>query len=111
MDDGPADRQANFYDVEILVVAIKRYTDDTGVPPNDWVDDQVSWFEENIFNLLTDARLTVDLGEGVEYWPQSATVEAVLPKYLKEDHCFYSELNLTFRRLKPGVKSTLTQGS
>lgn len=101
-DEGPADRRESYYDVRLSIVYLYRYVgdlDNNQKVPREWVDEQVTFVQNYIFNPFTDNDNRY--GDGNEYWAQNLSVVAVydFPR-LTQHKVFWSEVEVTFRKLK-----------
>lgn len=108
-DEGPADRGNNFYDVTIDVLYTERYVNQSEPEvPDSWVEEKLELVEKQIFSLLADSRLRLQV-DGVTYWPERAEIVTLYnPLYLDEDSVFQSEMSITFRKID---SSPVLQGS
>lgn len=105
-DSGPATREEDFYSVTLSIVIAERYAERQEVP-NEWVDELVSWVEDKVFNPLASiGETTLDGSTGNplrlgEWWTQNLVVVNVCdPDFLRQQKLFWSELELTYTRLK-----------
>lgn len=101
-DGGPVTRREKFWDLRYSFVVTERYTgekDADGDVPDSWVDEQVAWVEEQIYNRLSDEKNPYIIEE--TYWAQLAEVVAAVDfVYLSQQNLFWSEVEVTFRKLK-----------
>ncbi len=84
----------------VVVTIIERYTDDPGIPPNDWMDTRVT-FTETLFKLLRNPFLELLAVSGAYVMPDienPATVDAVYDFDLfQENRTFRSQMTLNFQ--------------
>jgi hypothetical protein len=98
-----ADRAEDYYEAAAVVVVAERYTGGAARPPADWLDERVNLVERCVFDPLRriganadDPRLLLDA-----YWCESAEVTTVYDApFLREQQAFWSETELTFRKLR-----------
>jgi hypothetical protein len=58
----------------VRALMVERYVDDADGPPDKWIDERITFFEQNVFNLLVDPDLEL-LGAIVPALDQEATVD------------------------------------
>lgn len=102
-DNGPATREEGYFSVTLSVVVCERYQPKEEIP-EEWIDDLVNWTEQYVFNVL-DA--TAENIEGVDtlrlgdWWTQNLVMTVVCdPDLLRTQKVFWSEVELTYTRLK-----------
>lgn len=115
-DGGPVTRRESFLDVTVTLVIIERYTGDLDgletegyIPhvPISWVDERVAFVEQKIFNPLSAVEETTLEGSTDnplklgEWWTETAVVTTLCdPDFLRQQKVFWSEIELTFRKVK-----------
>lgn len=105
-DNGPATREEGFFSVTLAIVISERYELKQQIP-DEWIDDLVNWVEQYVFNVLgTVEERTLEgstsnplrLGQ---WWTQSIVMAVVCDaELLRTQKVFWSEIELTFTRLK-----------
>lgn len=105
-DNGPATREEGFFSVTLAVVICERYEPKEAIP-DEWVDELVDWVEQYVFNPLSTIGETTLEGSGGnplrlgEWWTQNLVMAVVCdPDLLRTQKVFWSEIELTYTRLK-----------
>lgn len=94
--DDPATRKEDYYDGQLSIIYLERYTS-PGSPPVEWIDERVELVETRIFNTFKDVTQPLHLAV---YWSESCKVTTVYSNdVLRKHKVFWSEVEITFRRL------------
>jgi hypothetical protein len=94
LDSGAVDRTEQFIDAMASLAYMRRYDGTAGRVPKEWIDEQVNWFEEKIFNVLDANGLRIN-----GFWPFVVEVTEVCYIEYIRSKVFWSEMDLTFRKI------------
>lgn len=96
----PATRIEDFLDIQSAIVILERFTQ-PGNPPKSWIDERVQWVESLIFSPLVTMECPLLLNS---YWRTAVNVSTVWDMtFLREHKVFWSEVEITFRKLRSRV--------
>ena len=86
-------------DFVLIVVGVERYVGSEPLPPDDWMDERVEWFEQKVFLPLRDQHLVL-LDSLIPSLSQPATVDEVydIAKYF-ENKTFWSTATVAFQEI------------
>lgn len=102
----PVTRIEDSYDLVLGLIIRERYkppASGTKAIPKEWVNEKLAFVEQQLFNPLSDSRTMFEVpgSGGDQYWCQFAeVVVAYRWQFLKQDKVFWSEVELTYRKLK-----------
>lgn len=81
------DQQRNY---KFRVLVVERYIpeseEDPKTPPNSWVDERVTWFQNTIFNPLANQTECVLLDEVVPALEENASVQVIVDRDVLLQH-------------------------
>jgi hypothetical protein len=66
-------------------LAVERYTDGPGLPPDAWMDERVRWFEQQVFNVLANQSLVLT-GELTPDETEAATIDVLYDADVYRQH-------------------------
>jgi len=103
----PATREEAYYDFRYSIVTLERFREHKRVP-RIWLDDRVTFVEEQIFNPLDPTNkeraeliLVIDSDS---YWPIEVECTTVYEyNILRQNKVFWSEVEVVFRKLDKGL--------
>ena len=85
----------------VTAVVARRYTDTAGPPAEEWVDGEIEWVQEHVYDALSGSRKVARPKTLFErgIWCEEAVVETLYDDdFLDEDSLFLSVLRFEFRR-------------
>lgn len=100
-DPNEATRSEEYYDFRYSFVIMRRYAS-KGVIDKSWIDNEVNFVEEYIFNPLDQRVITI--ADGIQYWSTEVEVTSVFDfDFLRQNKVFWSEVETVFRKVDTEV--------
>jgi hypothetical protein len=79
------DRADQWRRFTVRALAVERYTDGPGLPPDAWMDERVRWFEQQVFNVLANQSLVLT-GELTPDETEAATIDVLYDADVYRQH-------------------------